>query len=865
MLHTMHKHHFLILAGALVHTAPFAVSSAAQNYPARQFPTGAFPQAAVVSDVDSEGKPDVLVANRSSAFVSFIKNLGFNFFAPGPNIVTSPTTIQSLALNDINGDGFTDIILGGATILQIIPGFGVGTFGPAQVIGAGGSPVAVATGNFNGDAFPDILVASSTGNIAFHAGLGAGVFAAPVSTNAGLSPKAHASLVRADFNGDFLQDAAVANFNSGNISIFTGSPAGFSPPQNFAASGTPWGATAADLNLDGTLDVVSANRAPAEQISILPNSGGGAFQAPVNLVVTDDPLGVAVADPNQDGIPDILVIRGNINNPGLSLLTATSPGTYGAITKFACGSAPNFITVSDLNADGAPDVVVTNTNQYAATILFHEGQGFQHNASFPAGDALRFIATGDINSDGVGDLATANTSQYSVSYHVSPQPGIPGAPTSISTAGPPQDAILLDMNADTKLDLLTSFTNPARVAWFPGNGTGTLGAIQFTNMASPASAIAAADYNSDGTPDVAAATLASAGTVTIFTNPGNGALVNFGTVPTGASPGAIAASDANSDGAVDLLTAGNSNLTLLAGSGTGNFAAPSSAPASASQNRIATGDINLDGVVDVCTSNSNLAQVYIYINNGLGVFAQTALLATGTFPNSAAAMPKIADVNHDGLPDVICANGNLSDGGISVFYGNGAGIFTNPQTFASDNSTTGIRTTDADIDGDLDVVGALERVDRIAIFTNLHGVAPGVASFGAGTPGCAGVLSMKTNTAPAVNTPSFAFLGQNLPLQQLILLMIADAADAAGSDYFSVNLKVHLNPLAAVDFLLFDAGSNDAGQMHAPVPIPNDPLLGNRTFFSQLLTAEKPSSGRMCSPVSFTLISSEGLQFTIAP
>ena len=81
----------------------------------------------------------------------------------------------------------------------------------------GAAPESVAVGDFNGDGVQDLAVANQgSNNVSVLLGNGDGTFQAARNFDAGRSP---VSIVVGDFNGDGVQDLAVANQLGNNVSV----------------------------------------------------------------------------------------------------------------------------------------------------------------------------------------------------------------------------------------------------------------------------------------------------------------------------------------------------------------------------------------------------------------------------------------------------------------------------------------------------------------------------------------------------------------------------------------------------------------------------------------------------------------------
>ncbi|HEY3990553.1 MAG TPA: VCBS repeat-containing protein [Acidobacteriaceae bacterium] len=217
----------------------------------------------------------------------------------------------------------------------------------------------------------------------------------------------------ADVNHDRNPDIAVANADSGTVTVLLGDGRGQfqeAAGSPFAAGHLPNDIAIADMNGDGNPDLVIADH-QSPFITILLGDGRGRFRpapgSPVDVRSHPHPHGVVVADFNGDGHPDAVTDSWGTNQIELLLGDGKgglrTPGKY-----FGTGRRPyERLRSADFNGDGLPDLVTTNLDDGTVTILLGDGKGDFRNASgspFAAGAKPWQVAVDDVDRDGKADL-----------------------------------------------------------------------------------------------------------------------------------------------------------------------------------------------------------------------------------------------------------------------------------------------------------------------------------------------------------------------------------------------------------------------------------------------------------------------------
>ena len=281
--------------------------------------------------------------------------------ASSPTSGTGPTGI---AATDVNGDGKTDLICANYynNSLSILTNNANGGFVLATNLGVGSYPFSVIATNVNGDSKVD-LICLNTGDssVSVFTNNGNGGFRLSGTYQVGIAP---ASLIAADVNGDGKVDLISANWNSGSgntLTVLTNNGSGgFVLASSPVVGNSPVSVVAADVNGDGKMDLISANWGfgSGNTLTVLTNNGSGGFVLASSPVVGNWPQGVTAADVNGDGKVDL--ISSIFNGNALSVMTNNGSGGFVLATNLSVGSNPNPVLAADINGDGKVDLISPN-------------------------------------------------------------------------------------------------------------------------------------------------------------------------------------------------------------------------------------------------------------------------------------------------------------------------------------------------------------------------------------------------------------------------------------------------------------------------------------------------------------------------
>jgi hypothetical protein len=522
-------------------------------------------EAAVVADVNGDGKLDVIVATLDSStnqeMISILTGNGNGTLNAAQSMaVTTPGAtgrlfIKNLVAADIRNNGSNDMIASnGVVLLNNGSGsFTAGTpaFTPAtgQVLGFGGN---LAVADFNKDGKPDLAVDNGQ-EITIYLGHGDGTFTLLTSY---VSDTEVGYLTATDLDGDGNVDLWVGTANSG---AFGGDE--FDVGQAYALMGNgdgtfqgapvaPFvytGTNLAPLTSGGVIDAVAQDASSSTFTSYL-GDGKGNFTAKTALTYSMEQYNAfAIGDVTGDGKADLVGVGLDGGNSGIFVSSGDGQGDFAtaSFTPVTIDAANQYDTpgltdlqLIDVNHDGKLDAVYQYTDEDSTTGTYYVGIGVQlgngdgtfqapktlvlYSGTTPATDTYYLLTSADVNGNDFPDLFLATSTPVAnanptISYSVAlgNGDGTFQSPTSIVTndinavgTGSMTTLAIADMNGDGIPDIVTiggSTQNYLQIAIALGNGNGTFKAANKTNfsMTCCSESIAVADFNGDGKMDVA--------------------------------------------------------------------------------------------------------------------------------------------------------------------------------------------------------------------------------------------------------------------------------------------------------------------------------------------------------------------------
>jgi len=367
------------------------------------------------------------------------------------------------------------------------------------------------------------------------------------------------SVAFGDLDNDGKPDMVVTNQDAATVSIYRNTSTSgvinaqsFAQPFSFQTNISPSAVEIGDLDADGKPDIILANYISGN-ISIYQNqyAGGGlsasSFGPKFDVATAEYPYVIKIGDLDNDGKPDMAISYSfvgdalsyikNISTPGN--LTATSFGTR---IDAVSGNGYFNVGLADLTDDGKVDVILSDATKSQVSVYKNISTmgtlslaSLEPKVSYTTAANPLVVNSGDIDGDGKTDLVLSNfgtslgpveTDGFYISVLLNKIVGNNITNTSFGpvknfpTGRVPQASVLGDLDGDGKLDVVATNYKDNTISLL--HNTSTIGNAMFDNKIDLATglnpqSVKIADVDGDGKPDIIQVNFKS-NTVSIYRN-----------------------------------------------------------------------------------------------------------------------------------------------------------------------------------------------------------------------------------------------------------------------------------------------------------------------------------------------------------
>jgi reactive intermediate/imine deaminase len=275
-----------------------------------------------------------------------------------------------------------------------------------------------------------------------------------------------------------------------------------------AASDRSYSATLADLDGNGSLDVVISNDTPDPKLVYL-NDGKGHFHVGSTYGRPDWSMrNAAVADLNGDRRPDIIAANRTGGRPGANYVCLNrGHGVFDADCLAFSHESATTITPADFNHDGFIDLAVPNRDGGQSYVYLNDGKaGFPKRMPFGPADAnMRESEAADVNGDGLIDLVAIDEAKGAFIFF-SQRDGSFGAGVPLGDPKVVPYALAVgDLNLDGTIDIVVGHVEAPSVVYFNDGSGRRWTPVSFGDNKGTVYGFAIGDVDHDGHPDIAAA------------------------------------------------------------------------------------------------------------------------------------------------------------------------------------------------------------------------------------------------------------------------------------------------------------------------------------------------------------------------
>ena len=637
-----------------------------------------------VTDIDGDGKQDILCSSAFDDKISWFKNMdGLGTFSEPRTIIQSDIDIFTISIADLDMDGNIDILASAENNNRCYWIRNLGTNGkfdnPKVINYQINDPIYIETADLDGDNIEDIIISTGTsGQIVWQKNNNdpENRFSEYIVIEDNLS--AIFTVKAADLDNDGDQDLVATSFDTDAIywyeNLNNGSSFSNRKTLTVSADGA-YDVEMRDYDGDGFLDILATAFFDGNLL-LFTNNGNKTFQTPV--IINNEYPGITrinSRDFNNDGDVDIAL---------------------------ALGSANGLISIANNNGSFNTPEIISRDNLYTID-----------------------VASGDIDGDGFLDLVAASYFDDGITWYRNNNLGSfnTSIPVNYSVSNP-RKLRHADVDNDGNVDVITLSRDDNKLAWHKNLG-GQNGFDQQRIISTDAGEgidFVAADFNLDGNLDIVSLNTQDS-TILCFTQINNlSTSQRIEIDQTDGVPLSIVAKDFNGDGLMDFMIGQESNNKVYWYENQGNFIFSNRKQIATNVDgvqHISADDLDGDGDIDVILPTRNDNTLFWVENlNGFGGFGVKRIIDNDA---NGIRWTEIGDLDNDGDNDIVAS---LLESGSIVWYRNfsGSGNFIGPIVLTTGlDGPWSIDLADYDGDGDLDIMGSTFNGSELIFFENLDG------------------------------------------------------------------------------------------------------------------------------------------------
>jgi hypothetical protein len=380
------------------------------------YATGDLPRRSLFGDLDGDGEFDMVVPVRLSHRVEIRRGLGGNQFDSQPTHLPMAGQPMGAILDDRNGDGLLDLLVGLGSSdtpppdVTVMLGTGVGSFELPATVSAVGSVVALDVGDMDGDGHPDVVTAEDNPN------------RLAIYRNAG---QYSLDRIQALSSVGEVRDVAVG-----------------------------------DISGDGIPDAVVAYLDLQGGLGVFKGEGDGTVLAPVRVPFESFSRQVGLSDLDGDGDLDAVLATQDQASVGVLIRHPLDEAPLTLVSQHLLSFSPEVMVLGDLSGDGADDVAVATSTSIESLLLINRETelGFDGVDALPPLPGTLAMGFGDADGDGDLDIAVAQGGAGGSQLRVLANDGDLGFTVGavLETPATPYDVHVDDLDEDGHQDLLTT-------------------------------------------------------------------------------------------------------------------------------------------------------------------------------------------------------------------------------------------------------------------------------------------------------------------------------------------------------------------------------------------------------------------------